>query len=721
MAYTYGSESNCKLGSGSSSGAYVCRVGYQVNSQDVSNNTSNVTLRLEVKSTNSSYKTYGYNQTSTIDGTTLSAKSFDMRSTNSWQLFGERTITISHNADGTYSSSKSASFTTTASGSYSLKSGSASVTVAPATIPRATTPTVSSSSVAMGSSVTISTPRASSSFTHTLTYSFGSTSGTIASNVGTSQSWTPPLSLANQVPNSISGTCTITCETYDGNTLIGTKTVNLTLNVPSSVVPSISSVTLSEGNSTMSSKNWGVYVQNKSQLRVKTVASGSYSSTIKSYKITGIDDNTYNSSDFTSNALTGTGSKTIKIQVTDSRGRTASTTKTYNCVAYGNPTISNASAVRCNQDGTSNEEGTYLKYTFNASVSAVSNKNSHIFKIGYKTVSSSSYKYVTISNDGYTLSKNNVVLSGVTFSADSAYDIVFSVQDAFTTVTKTINIATAFALINYNASGKAMAFGKVSEAGPNEKLFELDLPTIMRCLNLFWKEEGWGDEFSIQAEFSGYNDSNLLKIMGAVGGEGETSTLYDLMTISAKSGNVWIKGLLNGYSINAASAKSVKTLSAIGDVGWSNQTDGDASVISKAFMAWWNGAFNNANNSNLKYCSGGEIQAKPKSLYDNGSGTTGTVTLSETSEHFTYLEIFYKNEDGQFSSTRVYSPNGKTTNGTIIRKNSDNTCIMLNSVLWAISGTSITPSRNSQANIYFGGSSDNDTNTIRVVKVIGYK
>ena len=68
-------------------------------------------------------------------------------------------------------------------------------------------PTVSSSSVNLGSAVTIYTNRQSTATTHTLLYSFGSASGTIASNVGASVSWTPPLSLASQIPSATSGIC----------------------------------------------------------------------------------------------------------------------------------------------------------------------------------------------------------------------------------------------------------------------------------------------------------------------------------------------------------------------------------------------------------------------------------------------------------------------------------------------------------------------------------
>ena len=140
MAFIYGSITNCKVVNGQTRDEYECRLGYEVQSQSIANNTSSVKLRLQVRSISSTYKTYGYNQTTKIDGTSLAAKTFDMRSTNTWQTFGERTITVTHNNEGNYSSSKSGSFTTTCSssngGNYSLKSGSASVTVAPAKIPR---------------------------------------------------------------------------------------------------------------------------------------------------------------------------------------------------------------------------------------------------------------------------------------------------------------------------------------------------------------------------------------------------------------------------------------------------------------------------------------------------------------------------------------------------------------------------------------------------------
>lgn len=107
-------------------------------------------------------------------------------------------------------------------------------------------PSVSSSSVALGTAVTIYTNREDVSYLHTVSYQFGGASGTIAMSVGDSVSWTPPLSLASYIPNATSGSCTVTCDTYYSGVLTGTKSCTLTLSVPSTVVPAVTGVSISE-------------------------------------------------------------------------------------------------------------------------------------------------------------------------------------------------------------------------------------------------------------------------------------------------------------------------------------------------------------------------------------------------------------------------------------------------------------------------------------------
>ena len=124
----------------------------------------------------------------------------------------------------------------------------ASIKVTLPVIAGASKPTVSASSVTMGNEVTITTNRNSTSLTHDLTYSFGGSTGTIATGVGDSYPWKVP-DLVSKIPNQKSGTCTITCTTKSGSTAIGTSTVDITLNIPATSAPTTSSSTVKMGTS----------------------------------------------------------------------------------------------------------------------------------------------------------------------------------------------------------------------------------------------------------------------------------------------------------------------------------------------------------------------------------------------------------------------------------------------------------------------------------------
>lgn len=118
-----------------------------------------------------------------------------------------------------------------------------SATVTLSSIATASVPTVSASSVVMGKTVTITTNRKSSALTHTLTYKVGEKTGTIASGVGASYTWTVPWFL-----NIKSSDCTITCKTYSGSNLLGTKTTSLTINAPAATTPTLSVTTANFGD-----------------------------------------------------------------------------------------------------------------------------------------------------------------------------------------------------------------------------------------------------------------------------------------------------------------------------------------------------------------------------------------------------------------------------------------------------------------------------------------
>ncbi|MBO7222301.1 MAG: hypothetical protein J6V37_04545, partial [Clostridia bacterium] len=316
--------------------------------------------------------------------------------------------------------------------------------------------------------VTVNITRASSSFTHTVVFSFGSYSKTTTS-VGTSTSYAIPQSWLNAIPNATSGTAKVTVTTYSGSTKIGSAvSKNFTLTVPGAVVPSISAVTLSEATSGIAAQ-FGGYVQNKSKLAVKVTAAGSLSSTIKSYKVT-VQGTSYTKASFTTGVLKNSGTSNVSVTVTDSRGRTASTTKSITVIAYAAPKINTFTAIRANNLGSADDNGTMALARIKFSVAAVSNKNTKSYVVEYRQKSADTW---TEAASGSVYSYDSNMLLNVNLSPDKSYDLRLSVSDFFGTVTATSEVATAFTLLDFNASGKGIAFGKVSEIADG---MEIDMP-----------------------------------------------------------------------------------------------------------------------------------------------------------------------------------------------------------------------------------------------------
>ena len=325
-------------------------------------------------------------------------------------------------------------------------------------------PMVSSSSVNLGSAVTIYTNRQSTATTHTISYWFGNTSGAIATNVGASVSWTPPLSLASQIPSATSGICTITCNSYVNGTLTGTRTCTLTLNVPLSVVPSISSVTIEDTNTTVAERIQA-YVKSLSTLSVAITAAGVYGSTISSYR-TSLDGVTYTAASFTaSKRLSAAGSMTITVTVTDSRGRTATYTTTITVLDYAVPSIRQFSAERCNSDGSAAQlDGTKVRYSFQGSVTALNNRNGLSCVVYYKLKSASAWTTAEqMAITSYNLSAVNKLLTQ-TFDALNSYDLKVRLTDYFYYVEQSVSIGTKGVILDFLADGTGVGIGKVAES-----------------------------------------------------------------------------------------------------------------------------------------------------------------------------------------------------------------------------------------------------------------
>lgn len=317
----------------------------------------------------------------------------------------------------------------------------------------ATQPSLSVSTVEMGTSVTINTPAVNSAYRHTLRYAFGSASGTIATGIASSVSWAPPVSLANQIPSATAGSGTIYCDTYSGSTLLGTKSVSITLTVPGSVVPSAGTLSAALAEDTSGT---GLYVKGMGKAKLTlSGASGAYGSSITSYTITGGGWTATNGA-LTTGTLASAGNITFTATVTDSRGRKASTTRTISVIDYTKPGVAVCDVYRCDADGNRKKAGTYFAVEINASYSAITG-NTLSITARYKKQSESSYgTAMNVTNNGKT------VIGGGNIGASTTYDVLVTVTDKYNSLLIQRTLSTKSVLQSFKRSAGA-AIGKVAE------------------------------------------------------------------------------------------------------------------------------------------------------------------------------------------------------------------------------------------------------------------
>lgn len=346
---------------------------------------------------------------------------------------------------------------------------------------QATVPTLSATSVDMGASVTIKTPRNNTSLTHDLAYFYQGVWVPIATGVATSKTWTVPAGLALLVPNSTSYAVTIRCVTKQGTTAIGTKTVVLTAKVPASVVPTITSVTLEDATEGLA-EQFGVYVQSKSKVKATIVASGANGSTIKTYS-SALLGNTYSGASWTSGLLTSRGTHTLKVKVTDSRGRTAEKTMDVYVFPYSDPYILYFKATRCDSTGAAADDGKHLRISWEYGVTDIDGKNTRTLEVLYKKKTEDTYESEPAYIDADP-NKMGELVTDALFSTEYSYDVLLQVTDWFgATASYVAFIPSAVVYIDFGADGRSLGIGKVAEvAGDDEESNLLDVGWELRTL-----------------------------------------------------------------------------------------------------------------------------------------------------------------------------------------------------------------------------------------------
>ncbi|WP_270511361.1 DUF859 family phage minor structural protein [Holdemanella biformis] len=433
-------------------------------SYSIENNTSQVEWWVGIRSNTAYHNHYGLSETYVVNiNGTVVHNAVHTPTVNSgatvWVASG--TTTVSHNADGSKSISVSASFNNADRGTYLPTTGSCSGSLKLTTIPRATVPSVDKPSLDCGSVIKFTGTSASSNFSHKLYTTWNNEEKLIATidkgSTAVSYSYTIPTSWEKNMPNTTSAIATFILETLNGNTVIGRKSINATVQVRSGVLPTIGNPTIEDTNSI--SKAMGLYVQSQSCIKFTIPTSGNQGSTITSVS-TKFNDQTYSGSTFTTQAIQNSGTLTYTITVTDSRGRTATKSGSVNVVAYNPPSLTNVSAKRANSSYAVDESsGTYALLHFKVGFTSLSNKNVTSFYIQYRASGATSWTKINSWANNYTL--NQDYKAGNLFtSTTTTYEIAFGVKDKFMSdySWQIVTVTPTYTLINFGKDGKSLTF-----------------------------------------------------------------------------------------------------------------------------------------------------------------------------------------------------------------------------------------------------------------------
>lgn len=318
-------------------------------SYSVDNNTSTISYTLKGAGTYTGWINTR-NIKLIVNGTTVYTAAGPIKVYNGTVL-KSGTITISHNTNGTKSFSASAECGIYYSAVNSKGSGSWDIT----TIPRASS--VKATNGDIGSKSTISITRASSNFTHTLTWSclgLGIGGDIVTKTKDTTVSFTIPTSIYSYIPNAKTAEVTIVCITYNGTTELGRTNCKFTATANENTCKptlTIGSVTDTQSATVALTKDNKKIVANASTVTVSNVtATGNNSATIKSvsYKM-GQWSGAYTSG-FENRTLTFMmpTAGTLTLTATDSRGYSTTVTYTATTYDYFSPKIT-ANAQRTSQ------------------------------------------------------------------------------------------------------------------------------------------------------------------------------------------------------------------------------------------------------------------------------------------------------------------------------------------------------------------------------------
>ncbi len=350
---------------------------------------------------------------------------------------------------------------------------------ATATAAASTISSLTPTSVQTQQTLSLSVSRVSTAYYHKATFLVESTVLATSSAFAQELSYEVPRNWFASYPNRTSLTVTVSVQTYTSSactTAVGEPdTRTLTVKADSGMKP-----TLQTGFASVAPNNSGYswssaisgYVQGYSKATV-TLANGKVSmvaavgATVASYKVTcqGVTQEvtspgTTGTVTVTTAALTGAAETAIKVTVTDSRGRTASTTLTVTPMAYAKPTLSGVTAFRCDSEGAETDGGTHFKVTVTGTCSALDGQNEvTLTSRRYSADRSRSWSSVNLGSGEPPISVQGRVLGGTLVENDS-YILRITATDTLGSATYTeIKLPGLRWAMKFRPGGTGVGFG----------------------------------------------------------------------------------------------------------------------------------------------------------------------------------------------------------------------------------------------------------------------
>lgn len=313
-----------------------------------------------------------------------------------------------------------------------------------------------------GGTSSVSITRYNNSYTHDVTWMFGSHSHT-ETGVATSKSYTIPASWLDAIPNSMTGTATITLVTKYNGVQIGqpvTAQITITANVP----PTYSGITYTYKGAAYSAGITGALIAGYSNMRIAvsgaSAKNGASIARYEFYKGSSLLASVNSSAtlyNYDTPLFTAAETTTFKVRITDSRGKTVEATSgSYTIKAYALPALSNVSVYRSNSSGTATNDGTYIRILATATATPAENS---ITALTYATKAATDAYYGAETN---LTSGTPTIAPG--FSNTTSYNVRITATDTLgNSVYRYYTVPTQTFTMDFKAGGKGVAFGKAAE------------------------------------------------------------------------------------------------------------------------------------------------------------------------------------------------------------------------------------------------------------------